>query len=70
MKEYFANYVGFCAIVLYTSNLIKEEGFALAAEPIGMDIERMSHDDIKGAENWPKSNFALRENTFKFTVAG
>lgn len=62
-KEYFGNCVRSCDAILYTSDLIKEVGFASAAEAIGKDIKRMSRDVIKGAENWPKGSFALREGT-------
>ncbi|KAJ3688294.1 hypothetical protein LUZ61_017458 [Rhynchospora tenuis] len=69
-KEYFGNCLASCRAVLETRDLIKEEGFALAAKAIGKEIERMNRDVIKGAENWPKKFFALWTGTFVLSVAG
>ncbi|KAJ1695400.1 hypothetical protein LUZ63_012098 [Rhynchospora breviuscula] len=69
-KKYFGNCLASCHAVLETCDLFKQEGFALAAEAIGKDIERMNRDVIKGAENWPKNFFALWTGTFVLSVAG
>ncbi|KAJ4778691.1 HXXXD-type acyl-transferase family protein [Rhynchospora pubera] len=49
--EYFGNCVGFVMADIYLSDLIRENGVALAAEAIGRDIKRLD-DRLKGAENW------------------
>ncbi|KAJ1700956.1 hypothetical protein LUZ63_000735 [Rhynchospora breviuscula] len=49
--EYFGNCVGFVMADINVSDLIRENGIALAAEAIGRDIKRLD-DGLKGAENW------------------
>jgi Transferase family len=52
--EYFGNCVWFIKAKMEVSDLIRDNGVALAAEAIGKEIERL-RDGLKGAENWIES---------------